>query len=383
VGACLATRYPGVAVLAALCAAILLTPGVRTWRERASACVLTATLAIGVLSPWLVRNLVFTGNPVAPALQNLFYARGGEYFDVVAVEQQVALSRSIGMGRSLGALLAAPWRLTMHPSPDLYTGGFGYRIGPLSLLSVLLVLLAQGRPPLVRLSLVTSGVLFVIWFATSQEARYLLPVFVLLALCGGWALDGMLPASARRPMTALWALPLFAVLLCEWPLWARVGRDYAEALVWSEPQLERVEGPAQQLAARLRRELKGPHLILLLFESRGYLFHGLRYVPYHVQEGSPTLQLVHRSRSPEGLRSRLEALGVTHIVVNFSMRQRFRPVWVDAYGPDDFRSDLDLLASFWRECAQLELIGDGVAAARLLPSCRAVAGQTRGVDRAE
>lgn len=383
VGACLATRYPGLAVLAALGGAILLTPGVRTWRERASAGLLVTALAVAVVSPWLVRNLAFTGDPVAPALQGLFHPRGGEYFDPVAVEQQVAFSRSIGMGRSLGALLAAPWRLTMHPSPGLYTGGFGFRIGPLSLLCLLLVLLVGDRPPLVRLSLATSALLYVAWFATSQEARFLLPVLVLLALCGSWALDRMLPSSARHPMTALWALPLLAVLLCEWPLWAGVGRDYAEALVWSAAQRERVEGPAQELADRLRRELRPPARILLLFESRGYLFRGLSYVPYHIHEASPALQLVHRSRSPEQLRSRLEALGVTHLVVNSSMRQRFRPVWVDAYGPDDFRSDLELLASFWRECTRPVLIGEGVAAARLLPSCRAGADRTRGVDRTQ
>jgi hypothetical protein len=369
-GACVSIRYPGAALLVAVGAVVLLTPSARSWRERLVACAQMGLLAAAVLSPWLLRNLVFIGNPFAPALQGLFHPPGGEFFDPVAVEQQIAFSRVVGMGRDLGALLALPWNLTMRSVHGLYEGGFGYRIGPLSLLAVVLVLLVPRRPALVRFSLGASGVLVLLWFATSQEARYLLPVYVLLALCGAWALDRLLPERIRHPMSGLWALPLLALLLCHWPIWNRLGHDYADALVRPESELWRRYGPAQELASLLRQNLKQPHLILLVFESRGLLFHGLSYVPYHVHEGSPTLQLIHRCRSPEDLRSRLEALGVTHVVVNSTMQRRYRPMWVDAYQPEDYEEDLQRFASFWQSCTQLLLGGEGVAGAALLPACR-------------
>jgi hypothetical protein len=222
----------------------------------------------------------------------------------------------------------------------------------------------------VRLFLGASGALVLLWFVTSQEARYLLPVYALLALCGAWALDRLLPERIRHPASALWALPLLALLLCHWPVWNRLGHDYADALVRPESELWQRHGPAQELGSLLRQNLKQPHRILLVFESRGLLFHGLSYVPYHVHEGSPTLQLIHRSRSPEDLRSRLEALGITHVVVNSAMQRRYRPIWVDAYRPEDFEADLKRFASFWQVCTQPLLGGQGVVGAVLLPACR-------------
>jgi hypothetical protein len=187
----------------------------------------------------------------------------------------------------------------------------------------------------------------------------------------------------RHPASALWALPTLALLLCHWPVWNRLGHDYADALVRPEAELWQRYGPAQELGSMLRRSLTSPHRILLVFESRGLLFRGLSYVPYHVHEGSPTLQLIHRSRSPDELRARLEALGVTHIVVNSNQQRRYHPVWIDAYGSEDFEVDLKRFASFWRSCTQTLLGGEGVAGAVLLPACRpepALPGHARGEE---
>jgi hypothetical protein len=52
------------------------------------------------------------------------------------------------------------------------------------------------------------------------------------------------------------------------------------------------------------------------------------------------------------------------------MQRRFRPMWVDAYQPEDFDEDLQRFASFWQSCTQLLLGGEGVAGAVLLPACR-------------
>jgi len=198
-----------------------------------------------------------------------------------------------------------------------------------------------------------------------------MPALVLLALCGGFAMDRILPSPLRHPMSVLWVLPLLAILHCHWPRWWGIERAYEDALVLKDSQLERAHGPAEEVGTLLRRGLQRRHRLLLVFESRGFLFRGLCYVPYHILEGSPTLQLIHRSGSPEGLRARLAALGITHLVVNWSMPGLFRPVWVERYGPEDFQADLDLLRSFLRECTRPLLSHEGVEVGAVLPSCSA------------
>ncbi len=47
------------------------------------------------------------------------------------------------------------------------------------------------------------------------------------------------------------------------------------------------------------------------------------------------MHVVHESPSPEALAARLRALGVTHVLVNASNAERFRPWFVEGYGPQD------------------------------------------------
>ena len=84
-GACLAVRLPAGSVLLAVVAFIWISRPAGGWRERARLSIETGALATLVFSPWLIRNAAVTGNPFAPALQSLFYPRGHECFDPVAV----------------------------------------------------------------------------------------------------------------------------------------------------------------------------------------------------------------------------------------------------------------------------------------------------------
>ena len=80
-GACLSVRYTAGTVLVVVLALLWLGRPWRAWRARLGASIVIGSIAGLVLSPWLARNLVTTGNPFAPAAQAVFYAPGREYFD--------------------------------------------------------------------------------------------------------------------------------------------------------------------------------------------------------------------------------------------------------------------------------------------------------------
>ena len=107
IGVSVLVKIHGAFVLAALLVALWLAP-----RRQARASLLASLCLVGmtllVCSPWLIRNLAFTGNPISPLLQSVFYTPGGEYFDPTAIEQATTFLSRIGMGRSLGAFVMLP-----------------------------------------------------------------------------------------------------------------------------------------------------------------------------------------------------------------------------------------------------------------------------------
>jgi len=366
-GACIGTRYAGGAVLLSLCTALLLRPGGRGLRANGGAALVLVALVALVAAPWLLRNLLFTGNPVAPVLQGWLQAPGAEYFDPVALSQYVAFVASIGMGRDLVSWLMLPWNLTMETRPGDYLESFGFRLGPLHLLGVAaaLPMLWLTRRREVSFLLVFAGVFTTLWFLTFQEARYLLPVFPVLALIGAWAFDEL---TRRVPSwrSSLLLLPVYALLLCQLPLLADLGRRFAFAF-----QLPDSPPPAGVAGRHLRATLGPDDRLALLAESRSYFFRGIDTVPYQPLEGPPLLQWIHARGDVEQLHCGLLELGVTHVLLNTRTLSVYQPQWVEGYGAQEYRADLQRISDLLADRTWTIYAEDGVrvGALRAAPSC--------------
>jgi len=169
-GMCCATRYLGASVVVALCVVAWLPPRHTRVRENLQACLALAGLSALVLLPWMVRNAVFTGNPVTPLLQSLFYAPGNEYIPAIVMQQSAEFLRYVGMGRDWWSLLALPWNLTMNTEPGVYANSFGYEVSALHFVGLVAVLglAASGKRlraiPLLVPLLEGVGVFVLIWF---------------------------------------------------------------------------------------------------------------------------------------------------------------------------------------------------------------------------
>lgn len=369
-GGCMATRYTGGAVLLAICVAIWLPPRHRRIRANGVACVWLGGLATLVLFPWLLRNLLWTGNPIAPFLQDIFYSNGAEFFDPVASHQKMVWDFAIGVERSLGFLLRLPWTVTMESVPGSYRESFGYPISPLYLwlVPITLVLSAWRRRCDVAFELTAAGVLVVLWFFTVQESRYLLPALPLLALAGARGLDLLLPQPGRRwlsPRQMLLAPLAFAIALALVPglnaLPERWSRAFGETPL--EPELPVVR------AARAIREEPGPKgRIALLFDSRSFYYRGLDYVPYQPMEAPPLLHWFHARPSVDELHCGLQAMGVTHVLVNSNLRHKSWPAWTEEYGPEDHWADLNRMQQLLTTRARLVLDQQGIAVGALIPA---------------
>ena len=139
------------------------------------------TLLVGV--PHYVKNWFLTGNPFYPFLYGLF---GGKGWDPEQARLFEGMVLHIGMGRGLLDYLLLPWNLSVHARLDsMEFDGF---IGPLFL--ILLPFLAGIKKPAAttRFVMIFCLLLFLFWASASQQLRFLIPIFPLLALLAGMVL---------------------------------------------------------------------------------------------------------------------------------------------------------------------------------------------------
>lgn len=127
--------------------------------------------AVAVALPWYVKNTVLTGNPFYP---HLF---GG--LNASAAGELTSTMQTFGHGHSADDFALLPARLLVDGKP--FDGG--QYLSPLFVLFAPLALFLRARGVVV---LVWGGVLLyvVLWFVTSQQARFLLPLMPVLAVLG-------------------------------------------------------------------------------------------------------------------------------------------------------------------------------------------------------
>jgi len=188
-GFCFAIKLPGAVVLAGAALWVAIWGGARRWRGLA----LIAAGALPAVAPWLVRNAVVAGNPLAPLGNALF---PNPYFHLLS--ERILSANLAAYGHV--AALDMPWQLAFG---DRLTGTFG----PL-LLALPLTLLAW-RSRAARLAAAAAVLLALPWLS-NQGARFLMPSMAVAGLALGAALAG-----AWRGRAA-WAAVGLQAIVC-WP----------------------------------------------------------------------------------------------------------------------------------------------------------------------
>jgi hypothetical protein len=363
-GACAAVRYPAALVPAAVILALWLRPPLPAWRGKLRASATLAGLGLLVLAPWLVRNAVFTGNPVAPAAQSLFHASGREYFHPAAIAQDVAFSRAVGFGHGPAALALLPANLTVRARLGDYSG-FGFRVGVLYVAGALAFLLLGGprASPAAATSLKVAGLIAALWFVSFQEPRYLLPALALSAAAGGVGLD-LLLSRARGAAVLLWLIPVVALAHTQWSAWLLLPWRYGYAVSGLPVAGFEAQDPALAIVPALRAVLRPGDRLLPIHEPRGFFYRGLDYLPASTPE---LMQLVHETPTAAALADRLRGLGVTLVLVNTNNVGRYRTWFVDGYGPAEHAAALQRLEDFVSGHTTPVLADRGVFVRRLAP----------------
>lgn len=307
-GCALATKYTALpVVLLGLLVSVLQRSSF--WRScPAREGALSLLGGVLTLGPWVVKNLVFTGNPFFPYLMGTFPGRR------IPQESYLKLleEQRFHFASDLGGILRLPWDLTMA-NPDSYVF-----VGPLALVLAPFLLLFRYRDPSLRFLAALVLPLFGMGLVLTHILKFSIPAFLVLYLVAGTALT-----VARSPFlakAAAWG-SLAAGIACFSYLAAIHHRHYGGAGLWAGkmdrqgylqacPPVSRYQGTARWIADHLPPGER----VLVAGGSRG-LYLERPFLNQSVFDEQLLRGIVRAAPDAQGIREGLRRWGVDHLLV--------------------------------------------------------------------
>jgi len=311
-GLAIGTKYPALLLLLPI---LLLAIAVKLsldGKNRFKEPALFVFISLLAASPWLIKNIFYTHNPVYPYFyvffHQLFGHPSGETFDHIGFMLQHQ-PRNAGIGHVLSLF----WKVNMDA-----------KIGPVFILFLPLLLFIRSVKPVIKLFLIYGGIYFVLWgFLTHQDTRFLIPVLPVLCIASAYAVDNF---SANKKLTLfMYIVILFVFLLnLSWmPL--TIGKyDLLKAAVGIKGREEfLLDSEFYQYPAfhYINDELPENAKILFVGENQTY------YCNREIVSNSPLdtniiVEMVNGSSSEEDIMDKLRLAGITHVLFNSSEAKR-------------------------------------------------------------
>ena len=324
----------------------------------ASKCgLLFFSISIAIFFPWMIRNFVLTDNPIYPLYDQWFNpASHAEHASI-----GIFAYRALVYHEKWWEILFLPVRVFFQGqdgSPQFFDG----KLNPFLLLFPILAFVQTGDDPeqirIEKKILLAFSVLYFsfAFFSSSLRIRYISPIIpplVILSIFGvrkAIAFAGRLGSPIGRNMACLVIIGSICTAI---GMNARyiVGQfryvrplDYLTGKVSRDAYIEKYR-PEYPVIQFINKKLPGTAKILFIFMgNRGY-YCDRRYVFDMVWNKSTMEQTLKKSHSPKVLMKELRKKGLTHILINIPIFNR----WVTrSFEPGDKLA----LRYFFNKCAR-------------------------------
>jgi 4-amino-4-deoxy-L-arabinose transferase-like glycosyltransferase len=307
-GFSLQTKYLALAGCATA-AGLVAYHGLRSSTRSLRPVLLFTAIAGLVGSPWYVLNLIRTGNPVFPFLF------GGSGWGGDRLAYLMTFLGSFGPDAKLASLPLAPiWLYTRH---ELYASFMSSLEYP-SFLFPLCILLFFTRPPkALRWLAAAATIRFLLWGLTSQQTRFLLPLFPGLAVLSAHSLSWLAKASRRASIRRVLSTSLIGGLLASTLVYQGVfwlTTNPGGVLVGTESKDAFLRRNASTYAAQryIQQHLDQNARVLMLWDGQSF-YCDQRCLPDPEQTIWP--RIVEANGSVPEVAGRLTAIRVTHLLV--------------------------------------------------------------------
>jgi hypothetical protein len=251
--------------------------------------------ALAVALPWYVKNAVLTGNPFYP------HVFGG--LNSSASSELSYTMQTFGHGHSVLDFVLLPARLLADAQP--FDGG--QYLSPLFLVFAPVALLFRARPA-VRLAWAGVILYVVVWFVTTQQARFLVPLMPTLAVLGAL---GILALAHEGRLGRLLAVAVTAgALVVGLGASAVYAAQFAPVVVGNEPKEQFLQEKVSNYDGIewLNRKL-GPRARVAT-DIWGLFYLRMRYATFGTMG-----DLLPRDADATATRAFVAKYGITHIAI--------------------------------------------------------------------
>ncbi len=327
-GAALAIKLTALFAVIAVALAILLRARLAQNDETRNSPTAISLLAKGLIalacagilaSPWYIRDWVQTGSPVFPFYLNVWNGAAPGWDAKRSVWFQVINSQYGGSAKSIIDYLIAPVAVSLRAQPELpqYFDGV---LGVVFLFGLPLIIWAYRRSLLdssIKIALLISGCLFVFWLFTSQQLRYLLPIFPTLAVVIVFSSYALTQDKKVLRQTLGIALLIISIISgstsLAWfaqksPLQVVFGGESTEDFLTRSLDYY----PYYQI---INTQFPENSKIWLINMRRDTYYLNRPYFSDYMFEDYTFKKLVEESKNTAELQSKIKQLGITHLLV--------------------------------------------------------------------
>ena len=324
----LMTLFAGAAISSKLNCAIILPLAIlglavhgRNHKNVKQATIQSLILVLGsllILSPWLVKNYFFTGNPLAPYLMNILGVENGINWDAARSQMRSEYLSSFGMGHSIFNFLSLPINLTFFSEPNSLKFD-----GEIGILYFLLLPTLLGLSRNVFPAIIVFLVLLAFWFQQTQTVLLLSPTLVFLSLLLVSGLNhifknhqgGKLEKYFLTGILAIGILFNTSQIMKEWfrvnPLSYILNKETREQFLSRQIKAY----PSYDDVNKLLN--KNDKVLMVYTKNLGYLMNR-PFLSDTLFESHTLSEIIDKGVYAADIINRLKARGITHILFDFN-----------------------------------------------------------------
>lgn len=313
-GLSIGTKYPALLLLVPI---LLLAIAIKEFSEKKSfkfplkKIALFLLITLIVASPWFMKNVFYTHNPVYPFFYNFFNKFFGHPFGEILNPERF-MRHHQPQNRGIGHILSLLWEINMDK-----------KIGPVFILFLPLLILVRSVQSTIKLFLIYGGIYFLLWaFFTHQDTRFLIPCLPALSIASAYAME----SYRGKQLTLFMCLVILSVFLFNlaWlPLTIARYELFQVATGIKNRDEFLIDSDLYQYSAfhYINNEVPEDARILFIGENQTY------YCNREVVSNSPldtniVVEIVNESSSEEDILAKLDSSGITHILLNMSEAKR-------------------------------------------------------------
>jgi hypothetical protein len=298
----------------------------RNLHPRLREMVCAFAIAVAVLSPWVVKNVAFYGNPIYPYMTRTFHNENADYIEMSKQMAESYGQNPVQIFSSVSRIkeyLTLPWYLSLE-----YGKNEMEYLSPAFLMLLPILFLTNLSAPIWLLGILAAGG----WFSLSAftfHARYLTPNLAILAFPLAAAVTALhtrwlriaLLASLVGVITAnVLPLPFRAKRFIAWP--AFLGQISSSDFL-THSNFAYYSPPPYAGFRYLNENVSAEAKVLIFGDGRGFYLKR-DYISSTVHNASPLEVWANSSPDAGALRKHFAATGITHLLVNMGeiLRQR-------------------------------------------------------------